>query len=159
MTMSMTSGPTRVADLMEVPLEHRHVVCPTHGEPFRAKWPLGWDRFGPAIAMRALASPALQTGLADPAFWKHRGLLWGDLPAPVGVAMVQQLLADRPACEWVEPATLMGAYRRSGIGILGLCRLCGTVALGTPYGVISGRGRDVIPHLCFGCVVSGRIRA
>lgn len=156
---SIAGGARPGADLEEVPLEHRHVVCPTHGEPFRAEWPLGWDVFAPLVADLALRSPALQTGLADPAFWREPGLLWGDLPTPVGRAMIRKLLDDRPACEWVRPQELLAAYTRSGIGRQGICRICGIARAGTPYGFVSGRGRELLPHVCLVCIATGRTRS
>lgn len=148
----------RPVELFEISLEHRQIVCPTHGEPLRAQWPLGWDTFSMAVAGRALESPMLQRGVADPAYWKHDELLYGDLPPAVGVAVVRQMLNDRPCCEWLRPEELLGAYLRAGIGRQGVCRLCGIARPGTPYGVLSGRGREVIPHLCFVCVATGRTR-
>lgn len=146
------------SDLQEVPLEHRQIVCPAHGEPLRAEFPRGWATFATIVSERALASPALQTGLSDPRFWKHPNLRWGDLPRPVGVARVLELLNAQPACEWVEPGVLLSAYVQSGVGRMGLCRLCGILRAGTPYGVVSGRGRDIVQHVCFHCVATGRTR-
>lgn len=148
------------ADVHEVPLEHRHVICPAHGEPLRAEFPRGWAEFSTIVATRALESPALQTGAPQARrYWREDGLLWGDLPAAVGAAVIRRLLEDRPACEWLRPEELLAAYMRSGIGRSGICRVCGVIRSGTPYGVVSGRGRNVIAHVCFVCVVNGRTRA
>lgn len=147
------------ADAIAVPMDQRHVACPTHAEPLRATWPLGWDVFASIVAGRALESPMLQTGVADPRYWDQGNLRWGDLPSEIGPARIRAMLEERPACEWVEPGTLLAAYHRSGVGRSGICRLCHVLRQGTPYGVVSGRGHDVIPHVCFACVATGRIRA
>lgn len=146
------------ADLAEVPMTQAMVVCPTHAEPLRGEWPKGWDVFATIVSTRALASPALQTGLADPRFWREPGLLWGDLPDVVTVSRMQQLLRERPACEWLRFEELLAAYLRSGIGVAALCRLCGILRAGTPYGVRWGHGREIVGQICFVCVASGRVR-
>lgn len=144
-------------DRMEVDLDDRHVACPAHAAPFRARWPLGWAEWSMAVAQAALDSPMLQTGVHDPAYWRDRHLYWGDLPTAVGPARVRAMLEDRPACEWVEPRQLFGLYRASGIGVLDACSSCRRVALGTEFPVRIGQGYMAIPHLCFGCIVRRRV--
>lgn len=141
----------------EVALDQRHVVCPRHMEPFRAEWPLGWPTFAMSVSQAALDSPALQGGLSNPRFWTMSDLWWEDLPRRAGPAQVRQLLEDRPACEWLEAETLMRAYLASGIGKVGLCRVCGIVRAGTRYGVRTGQTVNVLAQACFVCVVAGRV--
>ena len=145
------------ADRVEVDLSDRHVACPAHAAPFRARWPLGWAEWSMGVAQGALDSPALQAGLSDPAFWRQRDLYWEHLHTAIGPARVRALLEGRPACEWIEPRRLIGLYRASGIGVMGVCSSCRRYADGTEYPVRIGQGYMTLPHLCFRCVVRRRV--
>lgn len=153
-----------VADRVEVELSQRQVVCPAHIAPFRADWPLGWDAFATIVAQAALDNPMLQTGLPDPRFWKFDALFWNVnqdegwrnvtvLPETrASVTRIRQMLFDRPACEWLQPRALFGAYKATGIGVMGMCAVCHQFAEGATYPVKSGRDFAVIPHVCWQCV-------
>lgn len=142
-------------DQVEVPLEQAMIVCPSHAEPFRARWPLGWATFAPEVAGLALDSPMLQAGLNSPA-WRKATIWWADLPRRRTPAEVRALLDSRPACEWLAPADLLRAYEACGVGVTAICNVCHLLALGTPYGHRSGQGYVITPHICFRDVVGGR---
>lgn len=145
------------ADKVEVALDHRHVVCARHGEPFRRDFPKGWEAFATTISEAALDSPALQTGLQDPRYWRATDLWWEQLGPRKHPDTVRRLLADRPACEWVPEITLLNAYRASGVGVMGLCQLCRLFGEGTPFGVREGQSYRTIAHVCWSCLLRNRM--
>lgn len=142
-------------DRVEVPLDQRHVACSRHGEPFRAEWPRGWPEFALAVSTRALGSPALQAGLESPAYWWMTELLWEDLPRRRTPEQIREVLAGRPACEWLSREQLFECYRESGIGVIGLCQLCRIFRIGTPYHVREHGQARRIAHVCFHDLVAG----
>lgn len=144
-------------DRVEVDLTQRQVACPAHFAPFRDRWPLGWPDWSMRVSQAALDSPALQAGLSDPAFWRSMRMYWEGLHATLGPDRVRALLDDRPACEWVEPRALFAAYLACDVGVVATCTVCGRHAQGTPYPVRSGASYDVVPHVCFRCVVNRRL--
>lgn len=144
---------------LEVALDQRHIACSRHGEPFRANWPEGWSIFALAVSSRALGSPALQTGLQDPRFWRSIDMVWEDLPQRKTPSQVRQMLETRPACEWVSPEQVLEAYRASGIGVVRLCQVCRLFRDGTPYSVTEHGQVRRIHHVCFRCVLDNRVGA
>lgn len=145
-------------DRVEVPLDQRHIACSRHGEPFRANWPLGWESFATDISTRALGTPALQAGL-QATTWRAIDLIWEDLPRRRHPDEVRDLLARRPACEWVTGPELLAAYIASGIGVVRLCQVCRLLRPGAPFGLREGQGIRVISHACFRCVIDNAMGA
>lgn len=144
-------------DLIDLPLEQKHVVCARHLAPFRAKWPLGWAVFADRVATQAVNSVSFQGGMPGFRWWDFPDVHWDDLDHRVGPVQARQLLEARPACCWLPELRLLEAYRAAGVGVSGLCRVCGIVREGTPYPVRSGQRYETVPHICFHCVVRGRI--
>lgn len=144
-------------DRIDLPLDQRHVVCPRHLAPFRAKWPEGWPVFADVVMRAAVNSISFQGGTPGFRWWEFPDVAWEDLDHRIGPAQARQLLEARPACEWVPELTLLEAYNVAGIGVAGLCRVCRILRRGAPYPVRSGQRYETVPHVCFICVVRGRI--
>jgi len=122
------------ADPIDLSMER--VLCPRHGEPFRARWPKGFP---------TMAIASLKTIMADPGF---AALTEGE------VGQINELLSQRPICERISSPDLMTLYIESGIGRDARCELCRQRGLGTPYTMARPGGTtETYHHVCFSCVV------
>jgi hypothetical protein len=127
------AGPETVT--VEVDLTSPRIVCPRHGEAFRAQWPIGFMPFSVAV-FEALVS--------DEVFANDVG---------ESTAAIEGALDQRPICERINKTALLRAYVDSGIGAEGHCDNCQTDALGTPYSFSNPSGKVEVGHLCFQCLV------
>jgi hypothetical protein len=118
-----------------IDLSPEHVICPRHGEPFRARWPKGYP---------LMAVSSFQALIDDPGFQELAG---GD------AGRINVLLGERPICERLSSPTLMALYIGSGVGRERGCELCGQIGLGTPYEMGRPGGTEKHRHVCFSCVV------
>jgi hypothetical protein len=118
-------------DPIPIDLSFERVVCPRHGEPFRATWPTGFVTFSLNLF------EALSKGVS-----------------PEEADSIQDMIDARPLCELVNAFDLLHAYQTSGIGVVGLCFICGTERAGTEYTTKTSASKlEVYPHMCFECVV------
>jgi hypothetical protein len=123
--------------------EPKQVVCARHCEPFRAKWPNGYSVF---------STSAISFVLADPAFMEE---IKGESGPDYGLAGAA--LNRKPVCCRLPPAKLVQFYLDAKIGSVAHCVACGTKREGTPfYFETPHGGAELLPHLCFQCVASGR---
>ena len=135
----MTGGPP-------IEVSPETVTCPGHGEHLRAEWPKGFAKFAMTLVQAALGSDAFIRAV-DPGWTGERGT------ANFDAAKANAVLARRPCCYFVDRATVRRALHESGLGRIGLCRVCGRTGLGGPYSVdVIGR-RVEHPHVCFECAL------
>lgn len=67
------------------------IWCPSHLEPYRARWPLG----APTACVYLTEAAAEKTSLAD------------------GPELFTELAKRSPLCCWVDPSTLKAIYRKT----------------------------------------------
>jgi hypothetical protein len=123
-------------------LDHRRSLCPLHGEPFRAQWPLGFAIF----MVKGFQAVTAIDGIWDEARRLHGLAADADLD-PKKLELVFDV---RPICCRLSKQALRGLYVDCAIGVTRRCRVCNRKALGTEY---KSQQQD-FAHLCFDCVCS-----
>jgi len=132
-----------------ITLPFERILCPRHGEPFRAEWPRGYPLFAVKAIQRALEDPALQTRVNAP----------DRTQSPENSAIfsrnVEAALDEKPACCRMKLEQLLELYRETGLGVVAECSICGEPGEGTRYqaAILSEENRIDEWHACFRCVV------
>lgn len=124
-------------------LEPHLVLCATHGEPLRRRWPAGYAVFALSLFRVVVESDA---------FAEELGLIPPDTPGDLQLLT----LAVKPLCcrvKDLDADTLVEIYNATEIGVPGLCVRCMRTGLGTPYKYRNFWGREKwYNHVCFQCV-------
>jgi len=130
-------------------LEQRHFMCVWHGEPFRDRWPLGFDVY----CSRIMASLSECGEFCD-----------GCEDAPEAVVA---RLAERPACCWLDSDSLLQVYMQVRVTVnramvgdestpfwsVNRCNECKNLNIGGPYQIYNTKGKlALIKHVCLVCV-------
>jgi hypothetical protein len=118
--------------------EPSQVVCARHCEPFRLKWPDGYASF---------STSAISFVLADPAFMQEIEGNFG---------LTGRALSRKPVCCRLPPDKLVQFYLDARIGSIAHCLACGARREGTPFYFEGPQGTELLSHLCFHCIASGR---
>jgi hypothetical protein len=133
-----------VTDRPMIELPVQAVVCPIHGEPFRAAWPAGY-----ATAVMTLVRHALESSQ------ELHEATGGD------AHRLNAVIAEYgPLCRLVSAEQRLEAYTASArasaeFGQHGVCAGCRKWTLGGPYmGSIRGAGGVLTRHVCFECVAN-----
>jgi hypothetical protein len=132
----------------EILVTPQTVVCASHGEHFRARWPTGWAVFALSMLQAALDSPELQkaTRLAGHRIGKPRA------------EDINKVLAKRPTCYFVDRDTIRDALIAAGLLAKQRCDMCGVVRLAGNYDIgglpIVGDGRRTMT-VCVECCLDG----
>lgn len=133
------------------------VMCGRHGEPFRARWPVGYPRFALLLIERVFDTDEFCQAVE--AMRQARGLCAEEA--------VQALLHDRPLCCRLTPGGLLEVYntvqRAEPVWQTGRCELCGEVGLGGPYRRARPTVQAATPmgtynHVCLHCVCYGNAK-
>jgi hypothetical protein len=127
----------------------RRVVCVVHGEPLRAKWPMGYAMM--VLKLFELVIGSKSTDASQDKVWKdaRRALKLGadaEVPSKEGM---EAAFDHKPLCCRVPPGTLERLYESSGIGERARCVVCRRKRLGTPIKTTEAE----LPHVCFSCVI------
>jgi len=150
-------------------IDHKRVLCPVHGMPFQAQWPLGFAVFAVKIFEVVTGVPGIwdeALRLARPAkcttdepcasCLRNDGSLClmssetDVTPYRLGVKALEPVLDARPACCRISPDKLVELYREARIGKKGRCRFCGRMqSWGTP---ITASNTGPLKHVCFDCI-------
>lgn len=130
-----------------VQLRHELMLCPLHGEPYRAHYPKGYPIFL-VEAFRAVTE-------IESAWDDARRLMpdadraeLGDNSPPTRA--MERALAVKPACCRLDAKKLVELYTLSNVGVMRRCTCCHRKQLGTPYKTTELE----IAHLCFVCVTT-----
>ena len=134
---------SELADSPRIDISSERIICPRHGEPFRATWPLGYIRFS-----LVLMDDIWQNDRVIRAAKRIQGH-----DGPIDPKVIEGVLDIMPACCQVTDSQLLRAYALSELGSVGRCRHCGKKRRGTRYK--SRVGAEIISHrhVCFHCVV------
>jgi hypothetical protein len=126
--------------MVELPVEA--VVCPVHGEPFRAKWPSGYPI---AVVRLFTAATATSEELQEAA--------GGD------AHRLNAVIAEfGPLCRLVTAKQRFDIYsdaartRGTEFGQHGVCAACRKWGLGSPFTARQPGGGTLTRHVCFRCV-------
>ena len=115
----------------DVMLELTQVVCPAHGEIFRAQWPKYFGKFAVSLLQEALSSDDLHKALG------------GD------VKRVPEICGRVPLCEWVPLETLEKLILECGVCVRGRCQVCRQSSVG---GAFLTHERN-FKHVCLNCIL------
>lgn len=132
--------------MTEILIKPQTVCCPAHGEHLRAKFPTGFAGLVMTLLPAALASDELVRAIDPEGVEGER--------AKMDEAKLNEVLAKRPLCYFVDRETLYKALVASGVGEHVRCDVCGIPRLGGPYSVTQPTGREEWT-LCFECALDG----
>ena len=145
------SAPSTVDTAKTIDLLFGRVWCPRHGEPFRAKWPLG----APVFAIMAVADLLEHSASFQAEIRRAEDEQRLTFPRAVEAALDQ-----KPACCRFNKNALLALYLKAGVEgrkepvfTRGSCFNCKRGAVGGPYRIQSGSVVVPIPHVCLRCVV------
>lgn len=121
-------------------LDHKRALCQLHGEPFHARWPLGFAVF-------MVKGFQAATAIAD--IWEEARRLHGlAADADLDAKKLELVFDVRPICCRVSREALRALYVDCAIGVTRRCSVCNRKGLGTVY---RSQQQD-FAHLCFNCV-------
>lgn len=124
--------------MVELPVQA--VVCPVHGEPFRAQWPLGYPGFSIEIFKAAAATDELFEAAGGDAHRLNAAIAeFG--PCCRLVTAEDRLRAYKAACD------MSPSFKQHGI-----CVICRKWKPGTAYSATQPAGAVLTRHVCFECV-------
>lgn len=123
-------------------------MCPGHGEHFAENWPAGFIPAGLTVVRAALGDKRLEDAIRT-----MGGARTSD--GKLSVEYINLITERRPLCYFVDREILRDALAGSGIGVIGLCRICGRSGMGGPYRVAAamGSGQQKLQHVCFECAL------
>lgn len=124
-------------------------MCPGHGEHFSENWPKGFLHAGMTILQAALVDERLENAVRT-----MGGVSKSD--GKLNVDYINLVTEKRPFCYFVDREIIREALMGSGIGTIGICRICGLSGMGGPYRVadLMGGGFQKMPHFCFECALN-----
>lgn len=134
-----------MTDKPHIEIRPQTVCCPAHGEHLRANWPEGFAVVSLTLLRAALENDEL-VRTTDPEWDGEDG------HGRMDENRINEVLADRPLCYWVDRATIRRAFMESGVGRLGKCRACRRRDLGGAYSISTPTGIDE-SWLCFSCML------
>lgn len=118
-------------------LEVLDVLCPRHGEPFRADWPHGYAQASTSLLKIFSGSMEVMSYTR------------GDLHN-----LTEAVAEFGPLCCFAGDGKMVSIYKRTGIGTMALCQVCRAPRRGTPYRVQEKEGVRTLKHVCFECVAA-----
>lgn len=127
----------------------KRLMCPAHGEHFAENWPKGFLHTGITLLQAAVADKRLEDAIR--AMGGAR-----EIDDKLNVEYINLITDRRPFCYFVDREVIREALAGSGIGTIGLCRICGMSGMGGPYRIadVMGGGFQKIPHFCFECALN-----
>ena len=124
-----------------IAVTHGRLLCPRHGEPYRAQWPKGF-----AITAVMLMDHIFKRDDVAAEARELSGCGSDGKPEP---KVIEQVLDSVPACCRVHSKQLRAIYVEAKIGTRARCEGCRRKRLGTSY-LLQEREFE---HLCFDCVL------
>lgn len=130
-----------MSDEPQILIKPSAVACPGHGEHLRAQWPSGFLMYSMTIINQMFKNEELIRECG------------GNADNKADVNKINEVLAVRPACYFVDRDTIRQALMESAIGAIGICQICSRSSIGGPYTLNDMGIHKELPHVCFECAL------